>query len=429
MIRNSISKFTYKAMEKFIAIFDHDLGGGANLYSEDLIKGLRKRGGLILHIKYSFHLKRFRFLYLGSIHHKEFTLESVSIDRMKALLKSLEVDYIFVNELVSWQNPMEFIRMITELNIPYIIFIHDYFYICPSLHLINDEGKFCNIPEDIKKCEKCLVNNRFFDYSIYHGNIPDINSWRKNMRLFLQRASHIVCFSDSSKKYLTKYCSNNGNIVISEHSIRDRKCFSWKQRNYNGKTSLNIGIIGDIGLHKGSQIVKNLIEHPEFKELPVNIVVIGTIRDFPAPYKSDENKITITGRYERNNLFDLLRKYEISTVLIPSICPETFSFTTSEALLLGYPVICFNIGAHAERVKRHNAGIVVKEISANGLLCAFKEILAKPPLVKELSANTRRYVPPSFGEHFEKILSLLDIDTSFKYKMLHDNSPHCTASR
>jgi glycosyltransferase involved in cell wall biosynthesis len=223
-------------------------------------------------------------------------------------------------------------------------------------------------------------------------------------------------------------CSNNGNIVVSEHSIKDRKRFPWKQRVYNGKTHLRIGIIGDIGLHKGSKILKNLIEHPEYKKLPINTIVIGTAKDFPASYKSDKDKLIITGRYERNKLPHLLEKYEVSVVLIPSICPETFSFTTSEALLLGYPVICFNIGAHAERVKKYNAGIVIEEISADGLLQAFKDILDRPFLIKELSTNARRYVPPTAGEHFEKILNLLDVDTS-KDNMLRVNSPHCTASR
>ena len=65
-----------------------------------------------------------------------------------------------------------------------------------------------------------------------------------------------------------------------------------------------------------------------------------------------DGKLFVHGKYSRPQLPGLLEKYGVSVILIPSVWPETFSFTTSEALLLGYPVICFDIGAQAERVKQ-----------------------------------------------------------------------------
>lgn len=62
-------------------------------------------------------------------------------------------------------------------------------------------------------------------------------------------------------------------------------------------------------------------------------------------------------------------------VLIPSICPETYSYTTSEAIYSGYPCISFDIGAPAERIKKHNAGFVIKEISAKSLMKMIKKIV------------------------------------------------------
>ena len=54
----------------------------------------------------------------------------------------------------------------------------------------------------------------------------------------------------------------------------------------------------------------------------------------------------------------------IDIILIPSICPETFSYTISEAMEMGLPVACFNIGAQAERVSKYSKGLVLNKIDA-----------------------------------------------------------------
>ena len=66
----------------------------------------------------------------------------------------------------------------------------------------------------------------------------------------------------------------------------------------------------------------------------------------------------------------------MSIVLIPSICFETYSYTTSEAIYSGYPVISFNIGAPAERIKRYGCGWVINEMSSSAILSLLEKLLA-----------------------------------------------------
>ncbi len=46
--------------------------------------------------------------------------------------------------------------------------------------------------------------------------------------------------------------------------------------------------------------------------------------------------------------------------LIPSVWPETFSYTTSEIISMGFPVAVLPVGAPVERVKRYAKGLVLK---------------------------------------------------------------------
>ena len=59
---------------------------------------------------------------------------------------------------------------------------------------------------------------------------------------------------------------------------------------------------------------------------------------------------------------------DIDLFFIPSIWPETFSYTTSEIMSMHMPVAVFPIGAPVERVKHYEKGLVLKETDAKSAL-------------------------------------------------------------
>ncbi|WP_330582768.1 glycosyltransferase [Suipraeoptans intestinalis] len=71
---------------------------------------------------------------------------------------------------------------------------------------------------------------------------------------------------------------------------------------------------------------------------------------------------------------------DIDIFLIPSIWPETFSYTTEEIMQMGMPVMSFDIGAPAERIKKYEKGLIIPEISPQAVLKSVKE----EPLIREV---------------------------------------------
>lgn len=61
------------------------------------------------------------------------------------------------------------------------------------------------------------------------------------------------------------------------------------------------------------------------------------------------------GAYSVGDLPRLAARYGITCWLIPSLWPETFSFTTHEALATGLPVMVFDLGGQAEAVRAAGA--------------------------------------------------------------------------
>jgi hypothetical protein len=59
----------------------------------------------------------------------------------------------------------------------------------------------------------------------------------------------------------------------------------------------------------------------------------------------------VHGAYRREDIPGLVARYGIDRWLIPSVWPETFSYTTHEALATGLPVWCFDLGAQGAAVR------------------------------------------------------------------------------
>jgi len=68
--------------------------------------------------------------------------------------------------------------------------------------------------------------------------------------------------------------------------------------------------------------------------------------------------VTVHGYYPAGTLPALLQRHGIGLVLVPSIVPEAFCLTISEAWAAGAAVAAFDIGAQGERIREQGGGWV-----------------------------------------------------------------------
>jgi glycosyltransferase involved in cell wall biosynthesis len=108
--------------------------------------------------------------------------------------------------------------------------------------------------------------------------------------------------------------------------------------------------------------------------LDIRVVVIGEVDIGLA-----SERLKVTGVYRRDDLVDLIEAHGVNLLFFPSICPETFSYVTEEMILLGLPVVAFDLGAPGERLKSYGKSRLCSEVSARSALAAlvdFHEQLA-----------------------------------------------------
>lgn len=219
--------------------------------------------------------------------------------------------------------------------------------------MFNNKNDFCNIT-NLTECKKCKACIQHVDE--YHNSFDNF---------FKQTCDEFVVFSQSSKQiFTTLYPSCKKLIKIIPH-----KTASYPKVNIKKHDKINIAVLGAIGPLKGLEIIKKLDKIlPLYKN--VSIKIIGY-----APYKFVN--IKQTGEYDAKLLPDIMVDNDIDIVFISSVVPETFSYTTHEAMSMGLPVACFNLGAQAEYVKKYKKGLVIDKIDAKHALKEIIEFMSK----------------------------------------------------
>ncbi len=225
------------------------------------------------------------------------------------------------------------------------------------------------------ECNLCLPNNNF----AAPAGTRDIALWRTHWGELFSLSDTVLCFSESSRKLVDRvYPFRVGQLLLLPHSV---PAFEGKKPKLDFTKPLNIGIVGAINYPKGSDIITRMASLLEEEYPDIRITVIGVLND-----ASDLKNLTVTGRYHPNELTKLIEKYCVNMFFLPSVCPETFSYVTSELIHLEVPLCCFDLGAPAERVKNYELGCIISEIdpavAIREILIFFNRIKTKPPIQK-----------------------------------------------
>jgi glycosyltransferase involved in cell wall biosynthesis len=129
------------------------------------------------------------------------------------------------------------------------------------------------------------------------------------------------------------------------------------------RAPLVIGVVGEISPQKGAHVVREMVERIERRELPARVVVLGTLN---VAQKSD--RLKVTGAYRREDLVQLVEENGVNMFFFPSIWPETFSYVVAEMIALGLPIVAFDLGAPAERLRHYRSARLAPEVSAEAAL-------------------------------------------------------------
>lgn len=350
MMLQLIIKYKASAVKLFIT---HNIGGGAENYLQKRKKVEIFDNNAVIIVKYDY----VKGLYLLDIFYKEYQFHYYlsNFEELDTILNILSVDSIYINELVSYPKLYEklisIIKLKNKYNCELIMLVHDYYAVCPVLNLLDTDNSYCRVP-NIDICESCIAKNTSKQYMDYIS----MKKWRSGWNYFLKQCNEIVVFSQSTKMIFEKAYAILGKCVIVPHELEFMPQIN---KSYKTTQRINIGLIGVLSNHKGISIINSMLKIIEKQDLNIKIILIGYSLE-----KIESSNFMETGKYTSGMLPNLVLQYDIDIFMISSICPETFSYTTSEVMQMGYPIAAFDLGAPAERIEKYNKGLILSNVDA-----------------------------------------------------------------
>jgi O-antigen biosynthesis protein len=322
----------------------HNMGGGADDYLTRRIARAMPDNALVLRVgtglRWQLELHTQHGIIRGS------TDSLALIQRLLNPVKSLRIIYscgvgdsdpigLPTSLLALQRGPHDQIEML----------VHDYLPISPSYTLLNKAGRYLGLPDPATTDPA-------------HGTRrPDgtellLQDWQAAWGKLIAKAADITVFSQSSADvFSTAYPMAHGKLRIAPHEMLvDLPEFAAPAR---GATAV-IGVLGNIGHHKGAAVLRDLSQMLD-RSGAAKLVLLGRLDPiFKLPASA-----TVHGGYQRADIPALAVRYGITDWLIPSIWPETFSYTTHEALATGLPIWCFDVGAQADALRLSPNGHVI----------------------------------------------------------------------
>ena len=344
-------------------------------------------------------------------------------DLFRKLTTSIKPDIIHFEHLIGLSST--FIEIAKKLEIPTVLTLHDYWFMCPNIQLLKYDYTICNGPK-ANKCHECWIKkqSKVLSEALSNYHIPEyltVKSFEIILKFFnpmekfekrnqymmsiLLKADKIIAPSKFLRRMFIKYGIPRNKIIYSEngYNLDIFKGFKKKEKNTN---KIIFGFVGGIIKHKGVHVlVDAFINIPEDK---AELRIYGSynpnskyIRELLSKIKEKRN-IKFMGRFE-----DVKHPYsEIDVLVFPSIWYENCPLVLAEARATKTPVIASNLGAIPEFVKDGKTGLLFKPGDSNDLYEKIIQIIENPKLIDEFKQNITP--PKSIKEQVKEIIKVYE---------------------
>lgn len=342
--------FELSNKKKFLLLFTHVLGGGTERHIQELKSSILKENyGVIVFRQYPDRSLLEVWVIENEHHDFEFVIETTE-KYLITFLSLFNIILVHVHHLIG--HNLSTVELATAMDVPLIITLHDYYFICPRVNLtLKSTNEYCG-EQGVDWCNNCLKNSA---NSIY--GFANINILREYWFNFLSKADLVIAPSNDTKNRFQKYYPNL-KIKVSYHP----EVFSYLSKNNISATSnihkdtVKIGLLGYLSEVKGRNVFYKCIEDIENRKLSAKYTLFGqTEREQILVKKSYE----ILGNYEDENIYNFIASKEIDVFLFLSQVPETYSYVLTIPMLLKLPIVATNLGAFNERLAEYPLGKII----------------------------------------------------------------------
>jgi glycosyltransferase involved in cell wall biosynthesis len=227
--------------------------------------------------------------------------------------------------------------------------LHDHSLVCENYELLEGGVRFCNVPTDLVRCNRCLAATR--------ARAPfAVVEHRTRMRRFVEGVDAFVAPSRSALELTERVhpgIAARTRIVPWGVPEPEARCTA----SALAPGPLRFAVVGAWAPVKGIARLPVLLDACRGLDVEFHLfgVTDGASRHFA---RASTARVVVHGAYPRQALATRLRRAGCHAAVLPAVGAESFSLTLSEVVAAGLPVLASDLGALGERVREGGLGFV-----------------------------------------------------------------------
>jgi len=236
--------------------------------------------------------------------------------------------------------PLEVALRLIDSGVDVIVSVHDFSLFCARPHLLEEPaGHFCFYSHDLDRCLRCL--RQTWDVE------NDAQLTRRSLARELLNSAKGLIFP--SQFLLDQHRRLFSLPELAAEVIEPGVQAPAIRTDANARA---IAFAGSVKRHKGAHLLPDLARL--LPDIDIHIFGGGD-EDLLRSMRAIPN-ISVHGYYRHGALPTLLARHRIGLVVVPSIVPESFGLVISESWIAALPVVAFDLGAQAERIRQFGGG-------------------------------------------------------------------------
>ncbi len=331
-------------------------------------------------------------------------LASFATGQLLALFEQAIAD--FRPDLVHVQHlmglPASLLMRLNIAQIPYIITLHDYWWVCANAQLLtNYSDTVCDGPKGHLNCTHCAVARAGAPAWLLAPALW--GSLRLRGRFLvkgLQRAHALLASTPFVAQWYQAHGAPAARLRLLPFGIDLPPNFAPTRTRAK---PLQVAYLGGRAWQKGVHVVVDACLGLEGE---VELWIAGGAAE-DAGYDvrlriNAGSHIHFLGQLERAAVWDLLARVDV--VVVPSLWYETYSYLLHEALAAGIPVVASRLGVMAEAITDGVNGLLVPPGNVEAWRAALQHLASDPALVARLAEAIQPL--PTMEAHVAGLLAI-----------------------
>ncbi len=291
------------------------------------------------------------------------------------------------------------LRAAMDLQIPTVVTLTDFWFLCPRITLLRSNGQLCAPPFDAATCARCLGEKKR-RYRLLGRVAPNLMNvfWRLRktqmrnvetrmafLRQALDQADAIISPSQFLRSIFIEAGVEPERIIFSRQG-RDFPDLTPEMLEKRPSSGLRVGYIGQIAWFKGVHVLFEAARR--MPDASLSVRAYGDPRPFPGytahlrQLISGDERLELSGLYRRQEVSQVLR--DLDVIVVPSLWYENSPNAILEAFGHRTPVIASNLGGMAELVRDGENGLLFAPGDADDLAQQLRRLLDAPHLLTAL---------------------------------------------